>query len=318
MGILDRAEASYDRTIVAARKRSRAFDHGWQAKDRFNDVLGGRLAAAISYYGFFASFALALVVYPRAEGGAVAAVNRYLDDSLPWIRTVSLEANAGTVTAIGLVSLVLTGVGWVEALRSSQRAMWLFDQHPGNWIIRRLVDLGMLVGLGVLVGLSLAMSTAIDRVLDVLVGSEMTIVGSTVLRVAGPVLEFGVNLVLACALLAAVPRLRLSPRRLLPAAVLVAVGIQLLNAIGGWFIVRTEHNPAYRVVATSVGLLVYLYLLNQLILFGAALAATATWGNVVDLAAGPPATVDNGGDALAGGPGGNVGEPRSGAGPQPR
>jgi len=40
--------------------------------------------------------------------------------------------------------------------------MWLFDQHPGNWIIRRLVDLGMLVGLGVLVGLSLAMSTAIE------------------------------------------------------------------------------------------------------------------------------------------------------------
>ena len=29
----------------------------------YNDVLGGRLAAAIAYYGFFAVFALALVGY---------------------------------------------------------------------------------------------------------------------------------------------------------------------------------------------------------------------------------------------------------------
>ena len=37
---------------------------------------------------------------------------------------------------------------------------------------------------------------------------------------------------------------------------------------------------------TTVGLLIYLYLLNQLILFGAALAATATKGTAIDLGAG--------------------------------
>jgi hypothetical protein len=48
-----------------------------------------------------------------------------------------------------------------------------------------------------------------------------------------------------------------------------------------------ESNPAYQVVAGAVGLLVFLNLLNQLILFAAALSATSTNGLVTDLAAGP-------------------------------
>jgi hypothetical protein len=39
-------------------------------------------------------------------------------------------------------------------------------------------------------------------------------------------------------------------------------------------------------VAGSVGLLVYLYLFNQVLLLGAALAATNSYGRVVDLATG--------------------------------
>jgi membrane protein len=324
VGIADRTVAAYDHAVAGARKRSRALDHVWRAKDRLNDVHGSRLAAAISYYAFFAAFALALVGYtilgalPRAEGSTVATINEYLDQTLPWIRSDSLQANAGAVTAIGLVSLVLTGLGWVEALRSSQRAVWRLDQHPGSWIIRRLVDLGMLVGLGLLLALSLAMTTAIDRLLDWLVRSKTTIVGATVLRSSGPVLEFGVNLILAAALLAAVPRLRLGPRRLIPAALFVAVGIQVLNTIGRWFIARTEDNPAYQLVAGSVGFLIYLYLLNQLILLGASLAATATRGSMVDLAAGPPPPGDNGGDTQATEPAGNVGEPHGNPRPHPR
>ena len=41
-------------------------------------------------------------------------------------------------------------------------------------------------------------------------------------------------------------------------------------------------------MAGAVGLLIYLYLLNHLILIGAALAATSTRGTVIDMAAAPP------------------------------
>ncbi len=107
--------------------------------------------------------------------------------------------------------------GWRRCGRRSAY-IWLLDQHPGNWIIRRLVDLGMLAGLGLLLALSLAITTAINKLLDWLAGPDTTIVGDTILRSSGPVLEFAVNLILAAALIAAVPRLRLSPRRLIPAA----------------------------------------------------------------------------------------------------
>ena len=106
------------------------------------------------------------------------------------------------------------------------------------------------------------------------------------LRPIGPILEFVVNLILAAAMLTAVTRVRLSPRRLITPTLVIAIGIQLLNTIGRNLIARSENRPAYTVVATSVGLLIYLYLLNQLILFGAALAATATKGTAFDLGAG--------------------------------
>ena len=101
-----------------------------------------------------------------------------------------------------------------------------------------------------------------------------------------PFLEFIINMALAAALLTGVSRLRLSPRRLLPAAVSIALGIQVLNTLGRLVITRTEHRPAYAVVAGAVGLLVYLYLLNQVVLFGTALAATARAGTAVDLGRG--------------------------------
>ena len=60
----------------------------------------------------------------------------------------------------------------------------------------------------------------------------------------------------------------------------------LLNTLGRGLVAQVERNAAYTVVAGAVGVLVYLYLLNQLLLFGAALVATSQHGRVTDLARG--------------------------------
>src|SRR6185369_15168753 len=264
MNIADRIEARFDRAVADARKRSAKFDHAWQAYERLDEVMSSRLSAAISYYGFFAAFALVVVVYSilgrvldasgstlAGQGGLLGTINTYLSNNLPWVTETARQVGKGEVTIIGLIALIFAGVGWVEALRSSQRAVWRLDQDPGHWIIRHLVDLGMLFGLGVLLGLS-------------------------------------VNVVLASAILLALPRLHMSARRLIPVVLVVGVGIQLLNTVGKWYINRTEHRPAYQLVAGAVGLLIYLYLLNHLILIGAALAATSTRGTATDMATAPP------------------------------
>lgn len=280
--------ARFGRAVAVARARSGLADHVWRAGERFGEVLGGRLAAAISYYAFFAMFSLGVLLYSivgrllgPADAGAVSAVSDYLEANLPWVAPTAREVGGGEVTALASLALLISGIGWVEALRSSLRAVWLVDQHPGNWLLRRLVDLGMLVGLGLLLAASLAATGALDA-LVMRVAPE----SRAVALIVGPALELIINLALAAAMLTGVSRLRLSPRRLVPAAVLVAVGIQLLNTVGRLVIARAEHRAVYAVVTGAVGLLVYLYVLNQVILFGAAFAATARSGAAVDLGRG--------------------------------
>ncbi|MEV0330874.1 YihY/virulence factor BrkB family protein [Micromonospora echinospora] len=288
MNVFGRIEAGANRRITSARRRSRLFDHVWRAGVRYNDVLAGRLAAAIAYYGFFAAFALALIGY--AVFGAVVEDNYevseaaadFLRENLPFLDPVQIADSSGRVGVIGLVLLALTGIGWVEAIRSSQRLIYGLNEQPGNLVVRRLVDLGILVALFVLLGVSVAAVDALESLLRFLLRST----GSVGLTTVSALLSILINVVLASAFLVLVPRLRISRRRLRPVVLVVAVGITLLNTVGRYYVVRTERNPAYTVVAGAVGLLLYLYLLNQLVLFGAALAATSRTGQVFDMADG--------------------------------
>ncbi|WP_428961974.1 YhjD/YihY/BrkB family envelope integrity protein [Micromonospora fluostatini] len=309
MELLGRLGAGIDRRVTAARRRSGLLDHVWRAVELYGEVLGARLAAAIAYYGFFAAFALALVAY--SVFGAIledndevsAAAAHFLRENLPFLDPGQIAQSSGTVGVVGLVILVFTGIGWIEAIRSSQRLMYGLNQQPGNLVVRRLVDLVVMIGVFLLLGVSVAAVDALESLLRFLLRST----GSIGLTTVSAVLSVLVNAVLAVALLVAVPRLRMSRRRLRPVVLVVAVGITLLNTVGRFYVVRTERNPAYAVVAGAVGLLLYLYLLNQLILFGAALAATSPRGRVVDLAAAPaptPRARDLDGEADPGAPGG--------------
>ncbi|HEX6498326.1 MAG TPA: YhjD/YihY/BrkB family envelope integrity protein [Micromonosporaceae bacterium] len=282
MNAFDRAGAAWDGGIERARHRSRAFDHAWRARQRYGEVIGGRLAAAMAYYGFFATFALGLLAYSvlgfvlANNQAAFAVADKFLRTNLPWLHPEDILRVRGTVAIVGLIGLVFTGIAWVEAMRSSQRQVWRLEPQPGNVVIRRLVDLGVLVGLGFMLSLSLWLSNWATSLLP--------------LDWFGTLSSLAVNVLLAAGLLSGVPRLRMPVRRLLPAATLVGVGLFILATLGSFVINRTRDNPAYSVVAGAAGLLVFLYLFSQLLLYGAALAATGTTGEVRDLAAGPPAS----------------------------
>jgi len=298
--IVEWPEKVWDAGIAAARRRSHLFDHAWIAKERYDELLGGRLAAAIAYYAFFAVFALALLAYSvvgfvlASNQSAVDAVNRFLSANIPFLDADQIASSRNTVAIVGLLGLVLTGVGWIEALRSSQRAIWNFEQQPGNFLIRRLLDLAILVGLGLLLALSVWVQSGINdriRPLMLQIAPENVSVGfqDAILAVGtgiGIVLALLVNCVLAAAMLSGVARIRMSPRRLLPSTVLVAVGLSALSTIGRVYINYSSHRPAYQLVGGTVGLLIFLYLFNQFLLYGAALAATGTRGDVRDLGGG--------------------------------
>jgi membrane protein len=297
VNVFERLERGLDRAIARGRRRSKAFDHFWRAEERFGEVMGGRLAAAIAYYGFFAVFALALIGYAifgfvlQRNGTVQKGVVGFLSSNVPWLQLENIEkavngikSTGGPIGIVGLIGLVFAGIAWVEAIRSSQRAFYRLKQQPGNFLVRRLVDIMVMVAVFVGLAISVAAIDLLKSLLRFLFGS-----GSW-LTVVSAILVIPVNMVLAVALLGAIPRLRISARRLVVPVLLVSVGFTLLNTVGRYYIQRIGDNPAYAVVATAVGLLVYLYLFNQIMLWGAAIAATDFHGYVVDLSADDPPT----------------------------
>src|SRR5690606_25859493 len=121
---------------------------------------------------------------------------------------------------------------WVDALRSSLRAIWRREQYPGPLIRRVLIELLVLIGLGALLGVSLAVALGTTALMDWLV---LDLLGADVaparwlLAGIALLLGMGINTVLAVAVLTALPRLRVPPRRVLGPALLVAVGLEVLK-----------------------------------------------------------------------------------------
>ena len=284
---IDRAYDAVEARIMALRHRSKHFDHLSRAVLRYEEVNGGRLAAAIAYYGFFAIFALLLIGYSifgillTNNTELFDVVRDFLGQNLPFLDLQQVLASGRTVGVVGLFGLIFTGIGWVESIRSSQRAIWRLNQHPGYVVLRQVVDLAVLLGVLALVATSVLAVWSLERLLDWVFGGH----ASGLLTIVSWTLTVAINMLLGAALLAAVPRLRMTFRRMLPPVLQVGIGITLLNTVGRSFVNLVQHNPAYGLVASAVGALVYLYVFNQLLLFGAAWAATSPHGRVIDLSA---------------------------------
>jgi membrane protein len=275
-----------------ARRRYGWLDHLVRAAVRYDQADGGRLAAAVSYYAFFATFALVLLGFAvfgfvLDDPAVLRTVQRYLTENLPRLDVHALRNARGTVGVIAFISLPVTGWFWIDALRSSMRAIWRLPEYPGTLLVRVCVDLLVLAGLGVLLAASLAVAfgttAATGRLVTAAGGGASA--ARWLLATVGFVLGVGVNTLLSIAVLTAVPRLRMPLRRVLAPALLVAAGLEVLKTLGRIYVQRVEANPTYVAVVGAVGLLVFLNVVNQLLLFAATLTATSAAGQVTDLAA---------------------------------
>lgn len=256
---------------------------------RYDEADGGRLAAAVTYYAFFGTFALILLAYAvfgfvLDDPAVRQVVQRYLAENLPTLELEALRTTRGTAGAIAFLGLPVTGWFWADAMRSSIRKMWGMIEYPGAFGKRVLIDLLILIGLGVLVVISLATALLTVTLVNRLVALTDAGHGRWLLTAVGFAVGVGVNTLLATAALTALPRLRMPLRRVIGPALVVAAGLELLKTLGRVYVQGVEANPTYQVIAGTVGLLVSLNIVNQLLLFAAALTATSTTGDVTDLA----------------------------------
>jgi membrane protein len=274
------------------RRRVGWLDHLIRAGVRYDEADGGRLAAAVTYYAFFAMFALGLLGFAvfgliLDNPAVLHAVERYVAENLPRFDIQALRDARGTAGIVAFIGLPITGWFWVDVLRSSIRKIWRLPEYPGSLIVRVLVDLLVLTGLGLLLATSLAVAYVTTITVNRLVDAANTDATPSrwLLGAVGLLLGIGVNTALAAGMLTGLPRVRMPLRRVLGPAVLVALGLELLKTIGSLYVQRTEANPTYQLVAGSVGLLVFLNAVNQMVLFAAALTATSTTGRPADLSA---------------------------------
>jgi membrane protein len=260
-------------------KRSRLVRIAQATSDRYGDDAGGYLAASIAYYGFLSFFPLmllgvsivgfALERNPGLQADAEAALTR----AVPGVEALverSLRAAQESRVAVGLLGLaglLWSGAGVVGAGRNAARIV--FREGPPRSGLSRVAWLvAVTVGLG-LVGLTATSLQALAGGLD----AEGP--AGTLLQVAAALVAFGLDVFLFLVTYRVLRRDPAAWPDLVPGAIFVAIGWTGLKLLGAWYAGRTAEvsAPVYGAFATTVGVLVIMYLAARLYVYGAELNA---------------------------------------------
>ena len=283
--------------LRAARARWPGVDHAVRAFDRHSAVLGGQVAAGITYFGFLSFFpllALAFavvgyvsVVYPDAREGITSAVQSAFPSLIgPGAGQIDIDdvvaAKAGA-GVLGLAGLLYAGLGWVDSLRDGLRIVFgTIDDSP-PFVRKKLIDLVVLILLGLAVLGSIVVSslaTAATALVLGWVGLADSLAATALLKVLAVVLAVAFDTVVLGILLTRLSGAGLSWRQVGSGAVLGAVGFEVLKLLGTFLIGRTTDNPAYATFGVVVGLLIWINLVSRLLVYTAAWTATRPYSLV--------------------------------------
>ena len=252
---------------------------GRAVTERYAKDSGGYMSAGIAYYGFLSLFPLLLLglsVVGFVLAGRPQLQARVADEitrAVPGLEGLiggnidQLIAARGGAGLIGLVSLLWTGTGVAGAARNSLRRIFRQPLPEGIWEDKARLVLKT-VGLGILALSATALAAATAAL-------EADGPLGVVLLVAVPMIAFGLDVSLFLISYRTLMRRRAPWSRLLPGAAFAAVGWTLLKLLGTWYVTRVVGNASavYGTFATTVGVLVLLYLAARLFVYGAELNA---------------------------------------------
>ncbi len=277
--------------VAGLRAKAPLVDHLVRAVGRYQADAGDRLAAAVTFYWFLSLFPVLLVaiyVFRLLNGdSATADVQRGLSGYLPTqlVQTIgtTIGENAGKAGIIGLLGLLLSGLGWIDALREAIRSMWHHQVLGGNLVLRRVVDVFVLVGLFATVGLSVFVTGLAGSgprfLLEQLGVDQASGSAQLFLQVIGLLLAGLADTALFIYLFVRLARVPARVREVLQGAVFGAVGFGVLKLVGGYYVQRTttRGEATYGTFAVVVGLLLFLNLVSRLVLLSAAFVVTAPY-----------------------------------------
>ena len=272
----------------------------WRSWQRYGTSRGNVLAGGIAYAGFFSLFpALAfgftifgLILGNNAElqDKVIKAVNDGVgtaviktsptSDGIVDINTLTGGNELTIVGIIGVVGLLLTGLGWLDAMREGIRAM--FGQPPaeGNFLVTKSKDLLVLATLGVVVFASAIAGFIVNSATGSLLrwaGLSGSAPGRLALGVISALVLLVVDVAMFVVLFQLLSGVHVPHWDLWDAALFAGVGLGLLKIFAGILLNGASHNKFLLSAGLLLGLLVWLNLVSRLTL------VAASWGAIVAL-----------------------------------
>ncbi|MFJ7964694.1 YihY/virulence factor BrkB family protein [Streptomyces sp. NPDC096324] len=287
--------------------------HAWRSYERLDRVKWTRLAAAMTFISFVALFPLLTVA--AAIGAATLSTQQQKDlqdklaEQVPGISDQldinSLVQNAGTIGLVAGALLLVTGIGWVGSMRECLRAVWELPDSEENPLLRKIKDGGVLVGLGGAVLLTIAVSTLASTAMGWSarhMGLDEQGWGTTLLQFVAFAVAVLADFLVLLYVLTLLPGVEPPRRRLIVAALIGAVGFELLKLLLSGYMRGVASKSMYGAFGVPIALLLWINFTSKLLLYSAAWTATPSEGQDREAGDGEPAGPEDRGDS---------GDPRS-------
>lgn len=269
----------------------------WRAWSRYGSVRGNVLAGGIAYFAFFSllpALVVGFTVFGLVAGDRArlrADVVSYVNRAFGGATIIRPDGGSGGLVSIhdlvrddvlslaGLTSLILlllTGLGWIGALRDGVSAVFQRREGP-NPLLAKAGDLVVLIvfSLAALASMvaSLLVTGLTDRVLDWLgLGRG---IGTTVLvNMITSVVVLAIDTLLFLAFFRLLSGVELPWEDVFTGALAGGVAFGLLKLLGGLLLRSMTHNPLFAAFVVVAGLLIWMNLVARTGLLAAAWAAT--------------------------------------------
>jgi YihY family inner membrane protein len=253
--------------------------HAWlgfplAVRQKYSEDQAGYLGATITYYGFFSIFPLLLVlttVLAYVLAGDPSLAKRIEDSALGQFPVIGKDLKAGALhgsavaVAIGTIAALWAGMGAILAAENAINKIWgvPYVDRP-TFLHSRLRALALLA----IVGGGLIATTVLAGLASANTGF------GTAWKVGSVVLSTALDLVLFWCVYRILVAADIAWRQLLAGAVFTAIGYELLQLLGGYYVDRVVQRSTntYGTFALVIGLLSFIYLAVVIFLLGAELS----------------------------------------------
>ncbi len=258
----------------------------------FINSRGMESAASMAYYALFSFFPLIIFIVgfvssilkdEPVQQVMLDVVEQYLPLALDLVKgniehAVSIS---GTVQIIGTIGLLWAATGVFTALTHSIDRAW-HTARVRNFVFGRLVALAMVAGL---TGLLIAwvMVTTLVSVLPLfeipILGEDTFVYQTYALGLTSRMVPWLLIFLLFLNVYRWVPNTTVRWREALAGAIIAALGWQIANYIFSWYLVSAwaRYQLIYGSLGTVVALMLYVYVVSAIVLFGAHLSANIAW-----------------------------------------